>query len=61
MVPIFKEFLAVFPHWWNGGATVPVLSLMSLFGIVTIVGIISGLAGVIATLRARLVPALRGD
>lgn len=61
VIGIVAAALAVFPHWWNGGATVPVLSLMSLFGIVTIVGIISGLAGVIAILRARLVPALRGD
>lgn len=53
--------LAVLPHWLIGGAQVPLAELAIYLGIVLVVGVVSGLAAVLATLRAPLVGALRGN
>jgi ABC-type antimicrobial peptide transport system permease subunit len=57
---VVSALLAVLPHWLAGGAQVPLAELAIYLGIVLVVGVISGLAAVLATLRAPLVGALRG-
>jgi ABC-type antimicrobial peptide transport system permease subunit len=59
-VGLLAALLAVLPHWWAGGAEVPLADLAIYLGIVLIVGLVSGLAAVRATLRAPLLAALRG-
>ncbi len=58
---LIAALLAVLPHWWVGGAAVPLGDLAIYLGIVLVVGIVSGLAAVAATLRAPLLGALRGN
>ncbi|MCA9208161.1 MAG: FtsX-like permease family protein, partial [Planctomycetales bacterium] len=58
---VFAALVAVLPHMIFGEASVPFGALGIMLGIIVIVGVISGLAGVWATLRAPLVAALRGD
>ncbi|MEQ8786560.1 MAG: FtsX-like permease family protein [Pirellulaceae bacterium] len=60
-VGVFCAALAVFPHFLSGGATPPWLDLSWMLGIVLVVGLLTGLAAVRATLRAPLVAALRGE
>jgi hypothetical protein len=61
LVGLFSALLAVLPHWLAGGAAVPLGDVAIYLGIVLLVGLISGLAAVLATLRARLLSALRGS
>lgn len=53
--------LSVLPHMFLGGAHVPLLELAVMLGVVLIVGIVTGLLAVRATLRAPLLAALRGE
>ncbi len=49
--------VAVLPHLFGGGASLPVESLAGTLALVLIVGLLAGLVAVRATLRANLVPA----
>jgi ABC-type antimicrobial peptide transport system permease subunit len=53
--------VAVAPHVLVGGAAVPWLWLAGTLGLVLVVGLAAGSLAVRATLRAPLVPALRGE
>ena len=53
--------LSVLPHMLLGGAHVPLSELAVMLGVVLIVGIVTGLLAVRATLRAPLLAALRGE
>jgi ABC-type antimicrobial peptide transport system permease subunit len=52
---------AVLPHVVFGGASAPGMDLAVMLAIVLAVGLVSGLVAVRATLRAPILPALRGD
>ena len=60
-IGIFAAGVAVFPHWFSGGANVPWESLAMLLGTVLLVGIVSGGIAVRAALRAGMVSALRAS
>jgi ABC-type antimicrobial peptide transport system permease subunit len=60
-VGVVTALVAVVPHTVAGGATVPFGSLAQLLGLVLVVGVLSALTAVRATLRAPLISALRGD
>ena len=49
------------PHMLLGGARVPLADLAIMLGIVLVVGIVTGLLAVRATLRAPILSALRGN
>lgn len=49
------------PHMLLGGARVPLLDLSIMLGIVLVVGVVTGLIAVRATLRAPILGALRGN
>jgi hypothetical protein len=53
--------VTVLPHMILGGARVPLATLLAMLGIVLVVGVVTGLVAVRATLRAPLVAALRGE
>jgi len=53
--------LAVLPHMFFGSASVPYGQLVKLMAVIVVVGVLASFASVIATLRAPLVGALRGD
>ncbi len=53
--------VAVLPQMLLGGASVPLVDLAAMLGVVLVVGIVTGLVAVRATLRAPLVGALRGE
>jgi len=53
--------VTVLPHMFSGGARVPFLDLFGTLAIVLVLGILTGLIAVRATLRAPLLAALRGD
>jgi hypothetical protein len=53
--------VSVLPHMLLGGAHVPLVDLLAMLGVVFIAGTVTGLLAVRATLRAPLVPALRGE
>jgi ABC-type antimicrobial peptide transport system permease subunit len=53
--------VAVLPQMLLGGAHVPLADLLAMLGVVLIVGVITGLLAVRATLQAPLVAALRGE
>ncbi|MEX2173266.1 MAG: ABC transporter permease [Pirellulaceae bacterium] len=52
---------AVLPHMITSGAQVPLADLAAMLGVVLVVGVLTGLVAVRATLRAPLVAALRGE
>ncbi len=60
-VGILAALVAVLPHWLSGGASVPWLSLAATLATVLVVGLLAGLLAVRATLRAKLLPALREE
>jgi len=60
-VGVFAALVAVLPHMLSGGAAIPFGTLAVTLGMILAVGLISGLAAVAATLRAPLLPALRGE
>ncbi len=53
--------VAVLPSIWWGGAAIPLADMTVMLAVVLVAGILSSLASVRATLRAPLLPALRGD
>jgi len=61
MTGFFAAMIAVLPHMVGGDASVPLLEPSVMLGIVLVVGVLSSLFPVRATLRAPLVSALRGD
>jgi len=60
-VGVLAALIAVLPHLFGGGASVPWESLTVTLAIVIVVGLLAGLLAVRATLRAELLPALRGE
>jgi uncharacterized repeat protein (TIGR01451 family) len=61
LLGIASALVTVLPHMLVGGAALPVGMLAIMLGVVPVVGLLSGLLAVRATLRAPLIPALRGD
>jgi putative ABC transport system permease protein len=59
-IGVLAALITTVPHVLFGGATVPIGTLAILLGIVFVVGILTGLMAVRATLKAPLIPALRG-
>ena len=53
--------VTVLPHMFSGGARVPLLDLLVTLAIVLIVGVLTGMIAVRATLQAPLLGALRGE
>jgi putative ABC transport system permease protein len=53
--------VTVLPHMLISGARVPLVDLAAMLGVVLVVGLITGLIAVRATLQAPLVAALRGE
>jgi len=60
-IGVLTAMMAVVPYAVTGGATVPGRTLAMLLGAIVVAGIVSSLAAVRLTLRAPLVPALRGE
>ena len=60
-IGIVASLVTVLPHIFSGGAAVPGIRLVVNLLVILAVGLIAGLAAVAATLRAPLVPALRGN
>lgn len=60
-VGVGAALVAVLPHLISGGAGIPWLSLAATLALVLGVGLLAGLLAVRDTLRAPVVPALRGD
>ncbi|MBW3597180.1 MAG: ABC transporter permease [Planctomycetes bacterium] len=60
-VGVFAAINAVAPHIAVGGASVPVAQLAWMLAIILVVGLLSGLAAVLAVLRAPLLTALREE
>ena len=58
---VAAALVAVLPHWLTGGASLPLAGVAKTLLVVLVVGLASGLAAVRSTLRAPLLPALRGD
>lgn len=58
---VLSALVTVLPHWIVGGANVPFLTLGAMLGVVVVVGVLTGLLAVRATLNAPLVAALRGE
>ncbi|MGE0608471.1 MAG: FtsX-like permease family protein [Pirellulales bacterium] len=58
---LLAALVAVAPHLAGGGAGVPWQTLAGTLGLVLVVGLLAGQLAVRATLRAPLLPALRGD
>jgi hypothetical protein len=52
---------AVFPHLVAGSAAIPWRTLAATFALIAAAGLAAGLAAAAATLRAHILPALRGD
>ncbi len=61
MTGFLAALVAVLPHMLLGDATVPLRDPAIMLGIVLIVGTLTSLVSVRTTLRAPLLPALRGD
>jgi ABC-type antimicrobial peptide transport system permease subunit len=57
----FAALVAVAPQMFLGAARVPFVDLLTMLGVVLLVGVVIGLIAVRATLKAPLVAALRGD
>jgi ABC-type antimicrobial peptide transport system permease subunit len=58
---VLAALVAVLPHWFLGGASIPWLSLAATLCAVLAAGLLAGLLAVRATLRAELIPALRAE
>ncbi len=58
---LIAALVAVLPHMYLGGASLPWLDLLVMLGTILVIGGVVGLVAVRATLRAPLVPALRGE
>ncbi len=60
-VGVVAALVVVLPHWIAGGAAVPWQQLTATLGLVLVAGMLAASWSVRATLRAPLLPALRGD
>jgi len=60
-VGVAAALIAVLPHWFTGGASVPWGPLAATLALVLIVGLAAGRIAVRAVTRADLIPALRGE
>ncbi|HEX7450152.1 MAG TPA: ABC transporter permease, partial [Pirellulales bacterium] len=60
-VGVGAALVAVWPHLWRGGASLPWMSLTVTMALVLITGLLAGLLALRAALVAPLLPALRGD
>jgi ABC-type antimicrobial peptide transport system permease subunit len=60
-IGIAAAAVAVLPHFFGGGASLPLESLIATLALVLSVGLLAGLIAVRATLGADLVPALREE
>lgn len=60
-IGLFAALIAVWPHLWGGTAGLPWNTLILTLSAVFVVGLIAGFLAVRATLRAPLLPALRGE
>lgn len=58
---VFAALVAVLPHWFVGGASIPVSTLTVTLILVLAAGLASALFAMRTTLRAPLVSALRGE
>lgn len=58
---VLAALVAVLPHFWQGGASFPWLTLGGVLAAIVAIGLVAGLIAVRAVLRAPLIPALRGD
>lgn len=58
---LIGALVAVLPHGWTGGASVPWRDLVPMLLVVLVVGLLAGLAAIRAALRAPLIASLRGD
>jgi hypothetical protein len=58
-IGVLAALVAVVPHWFLGGASVPWLSLAATLGLVLVVGWLASFVAVRATLRSDLLVALR--
>jgi hypothetical protein len=58
---VLSAAVTVLPHWLVGGAHVPFWDLGMMLAVVLVVGVLTGLLAVRATLNAPLVAALRGE
>lgn len=61
LVGCVAAVVAVLPHLFGGGASIPWASLAATLGLVLVVGMLAGLFAVRATLRTPLLPALRAQ
>jgi hypothetical protein len=61
LIGVVAALTTSLPHMLLGGAQVPFGTLSLMLGLVLAVGLLAGLGAVRATLRAPLLPALRGD
>ncbi len=61
LIGCIAAVVAVLPHLFGGGASIPWASLAATLGLVLIVGMLAGLFAVRATLRTPLLPALRAQ
>jgi putative ABC transport system permease protein len=60
-VGVLAAAIALAPQWAPHGARVPWLTLAALLGTIAVVGMLSGWLATRSTLKAPLLPALRGD
>jgi len=60
-IGIFAALVAVGPHWFTGGASIPWQSLVAMLAAVLLVGMVVGAWAVRTMLRAPLLSALRGE
>ena len=58
---LVAALVAILPHMFSGAAMIPWDSLAGILGLILLVGLLVGLAGVRAVLTTPLLPALRGD
>lgn len=58
---VLSALVTVLPHWLVGGAQVPFATLGIMLSVVVVVGVLTGMLAVRATLNAPLVAALRGE
>jgi hypothetical protein len=58
---VIAALLAVLPHMFLGGASLPWRELSVMLGAILVIGTLVGLVAVRATLRAPILQALRGE
>ena len=61
LIGVVAALIAVLPHMFGGGASVPFGELAILLGIVLLVGLVAGFLAARATLRVPVLAALREE